>query len=177
MEKKLFWAGLGVELIGVGFPQIWQGMPIWLSYALVTLGGFLIVAAADGYLREKSKKAQPDKSTKEQPADQTGTPFSYMTINEIRSDALWLKNTLYRWRPYSKSKEQIIELYDRLQNSNHQVWNEQNLDQLREDFLDRCSQAVIDEPHKPPVKEKLKIRGEVKRAWKRIDEALKERQK
>lgn len=93
-------------------------------------------------------------------------------IDQIRRDIGWLAEFLASHEPYAAQEMSAIKRYMRLNDSDHVLWLDPSLKQLRRDFLNRCGIAMKDQKQFASKEESAAIRHEISAFSKQIDECI-----
>ena len=93
-------------------------------------------------------------------------------LDQIRRDVGWLAEALTSYAPYDQQEESAIERYRRLFDSDHTIWLDPSLKQLRRDFLNRCGIAMSCKKQHFSKEEDKVLRQEISEFAKELDKLV-----
>jgi hypothetical protein len=100
------------------------------------------------------------------------SPIPDKELNQIRRDALWLKETALTYSANFKPSEEYYERLSRLSRSDHLVWTNDKLRERRQDFIHSVSWLMEMRKILQSAKEARDLRTEINDRWKALENEL-----
>lgn len=93
-------------------------------------------------------------------------------VSQIRRDILWLKDKATDHMPYSAYENEMLERYWRVRNSDHLIWSNDEISELRELFLNRIMNIIHFQKTYSSDEHRDATQQGVLKYWRKLDEKL-----